>query len=613
MEAGFCNRAGIRQHTHTHLFVEIGSHIARISPTRRTGTRRHRNIDQMAEILDIITSCITLGQVCMQTATNIYALFSKANAVDGTLSELVNHVDSLAGVLKSIAETYSSSEDHWKGRPFVQHHWENVQKSMGHCKRTMDTLDTLVKSITIEPAPLGWRLRLSNGRQNAKAKIIAYKDVIEAFCRSMQISLQLIDLYISEVAGKKLTNRESNAQNHRNINTTITLVEGNVLNRLVGIEGDVKLLLEFIQSGITKVVEVTSESDEIDPLAKSELVIFIEDGIKSSVDSAQSVVDEIRSSHSKTEVSLPSPESDSEEESDQFEPLNSPATETHTIPSSILEAIGSDDHNEGINMDVLIIEEFREGAKKKFKEKNYAEAEEYLQEVRRLSEKHCGNLYEWKDETTMLRVRTLCFMHRWNEVEEIMMEEFKGKDDVLCELAKEYCIQGQTHDAFRLLKRHKHFQGRDETIATIVEDLRLEKKWEAAAKFADVEFVGKERPLEMVAMGCQHDRLWLQASILWLKVLHCKIARQASTADTFHAIANSYLHLQNTSAAADWCKEAIQQRLNSVGKDHLLFHHSVNLLARIHLADGNHGDAMAKRKLLGVHFNGNLPDIAYLS
>jgi hypothetical protein len=156
----------------------------------------------MAEVLDIISSCITLGQVCMQTATNIYHLFRKAKAVDDTLSVLVDHIDSLAGVLKSIAKTYSLSADHGNGHPVLQHHWENVQQSMAHCNRTMDTLDTLVKQITIERTQSGCRLRLSNGSQNAKAKIMAYKDVIVTFCRSMQISLQLIDLYVS-ISGKK--------------------------------------------------------------------------------------------------------------------------------------------------------------------------------------------------------------------------------------------------------------------------------------------------------------------------------------------------------------------------------------------------------------------------
>ena len=280
--------------------------------------------------------------------------------------------------------------------------------------------------------------------------------------------------------------------------------------------------------------------------------------------------------------------------------------EIQTIPTSIADGVNSLDEN--VDYELWIIEQLRHRATEKLNEKNYAEAKSKLEDVLKRSERKYGNIYEWKDDIIRKLALCQCYMHRWTEAEEIIATEFSGRDEVLRILAKEYCDEGRTNEALRILERK--FEGRDEMIARIVEDLCLKKKWETAVKFARVDFVGRERPLEIVAAGCQQSSMWVHAANIWREVLNCKIARQASTAETLHALANAHLHQKSLSEAGDWCQDAIKKRIATVGKAHILFYHTMNLLARIHLAEGNPEEAKAVRLLVPEEFlNGSCGEI----
>lgn len=279
---------------------------------------------------------------------------------------------------------------------------------------------------------------------------------------------------------------------------------------------------------------------------------------------------------------------------DETPEIDFPLADLQTLPTSIGEVVSSLDP--GADLNLLVIQKWRDKAAKKLAERNYAEAKVLLEKVVKRSEKSYGNLYEWKDDTVRMLAISNCHLHRWTEVEDAITTPFNGRDEVLRSLAEEYCAENKTNEALNILKIE--FEGRDETLSSIVTDLCVQKKWEIAVNFAGIDFVGREAPLEIVAAGCQQNSMWAEATDILKEILSCKLVRKAQTAETLHALANASLQQKNFTEARDWCRDAVDGRIATVGKSDILFYHTINLLARIYNGDGDPEEAEAMRSLL---------------
>lgn len=385
-------------------------------------------------------------------------------------------------------------------------------------------------------------------------------------------------------------------------------VESSITARVLNMEAKIDSLVHYLENDDTMHNE--PPPDDIDLDFTTANVRFMEQ-VRTSVRSAQSVVHDLRSSHTITESPPSSPIFEPRASHDLLEAelrgiTDCPASETQTIPASLIEDLAN--LGAGVDLGLMIIQRGRERAKQWLEDRHYSEAKERLESVLKRSERRYGNVYEWKDETMKLLGLTLCKMHRWNETEEIIQKEYEGRDQVLCALLREYCDRDMDDEAQNILARYRRFEGRDKAVDAIVENHCITRRWEAAARFAsEVEFFGQERPLEIVAEGCQHEGRWIQAANLWKKVLDCKLKRAAPTAETLHSLANANLHLRNLTEAKSWCDDAIEKRFESVGSEHVLFMHSMNLLAFIHVADGNPQEAQELRELMGEFTSGTTP------
>ena len=149
----------------------------------------------MSEPFSVVAASISLAQLCLTAVASIYALFSKANSVDRTLSSLADQVNLLATVLKSISETYTSTETTRQGHPALENHWAHVRVAMKDCEQTLNNLENLLKEIRFENGRFFRRARTQVGMEIQTSQIKSYNETIGAFCRTMQISFQLLNLY----------------------------------------------------------------------------------------------------------------------------------------------------------------------------------------------------------------------------------------------------------------------------------------------------------------------------------------------------------------------------------------------------------------------------------
>jgi hypothetical protein len=148
----------------------------------------------MAEPFSVAAAGVGLAQLCLKTVARIYEVFSRAKSVDATLSSLADQVNSLATVLKSISETNTSTEAARQGPSPPEQYWAIIRTTMDDCEQTLNNLKNLLEDIYLEKGRLVRRVRMQVGTEIQTSQINSYKETIEAFCGTMQISLQLLTL-----------------------------------------------------------------------------------------------------------------------------------------------------------------------------------------------------------------------------------------------------------------------------------------------------------------------------------------------------------------------------------------------------------------------------------
>lgn len=124
----------------------------------------------------------------------IYSFFRREQTVDETLNLLATDINLLAIVLKSVC---ASSRAREACRTDLEaQHWENIRKAMEDCKRMLDILEEMLRNAKIERGQ-SWRLRLVNGREIGQTRLLAYRRSISGFYSTIQLSLELLNLYFA--------------------------------------------------------------------------------------------------------------------------------------------------------------------------------------------------------------------------------------------------------------------------------------------------------------------------------------------------------------------------------------------------------------------------------
>lgn len=207
----------------------------------------------MIEPFSLSVGSISLAKLCATTVAGIYdvcVLFSRSKGVDTSLSSLADQINLLGNVLKSLSETYAANEDTVQAHPVLEQHWANIRVAMTDCEQTLNNLGQLLKEITVEHGRLMRRVRTQIGFDLKEFRITYYKETIGAFCRTMQISLQLLNLCAPVCNCQANYFRETAAKGNQNLDVAVNRVETNLSKRMVTIEADVKRLLNFLESGI---------------------------------------------------------------------------------------------------------------------------------------------------------------------------------------------------------------------------------------------------------------------------------------------------------------------------------------------------------------------------
>jgi uncharacterized protein YukE len=148
----------------------------------------------MMDPFSISLGTISLATLCAETASKIYAFFSNAKRVDATLSSLAEQINALAKVSTAVSDTWAQARGYNQSNSSLESHWSNIHEAMENCKQTLINFQNLLDELTVKEGRLFRKVRTQAGIALNEPEIAGYKNSIEAFCRVLQISLQLLEM-----------------------------------------------------------------------------------------------------------------------------------------------------------------------------------------------------------------------------------------------------------------------------------------------------------------------------------------------------------------------------------------------------------------------------------
>jgi len=154
----------------------------------------------MIEPISLIATSAALVGTCGKLAGYVYQFARKASAVDTAVGMLGIELDELRRVLGAINTTFNNPElARAAFEPQTGHesqHWENVRRSMSDCQRCLGSLERLFEKMNKEESSflgLGKKVLKMSWKEE---HISLHKQQISAYRQTMEVSLQLITVYI---------------------------------------------------------------------------------------------------------------------------------------------------------------------------------------------------------------------------------------------------------------------------------------------------------------------------------------------------------------------------------------------------------------------------------
>jgi hypothetical protein len=237
-----------------------------------------------------------------------------------------------------------------------------------------------------------------------------------------------------------------------------------------------------------------------------------------------------------------------------------------------------------VDIDYDLIESLLMSAKNKFANKDYEGAEKVLRRIMIRANVTYITAWKWRDE--ILRLLTVCYcqLEWWQEAAKVLDQDFKGKEKEMATLVTEFC---------------------------------LEDRFDAAKNVLSRDFAGRAKILEFYAKRANWEKRWVEAEEALLKLLDSLKAERSLPGfrrpdrsldiDRFRymqALAEVRYAKGTLDAARDVCLKAMYGRKNTLGRTHVLYYQSINLLALICEAQNDQVEAEGYKALLPSEFEG---------
>ena len=285
------------------------------------------------------------------------------------------------------------------------------------------------------------------------------------------------------------------------------------------------------------------------------------------------------------------------------------------------------------DLQVGLIQIWRNSASTNFETKNYAEAEKYLKRIIDRSESLFGTRFDWRSEVVEMLAIAYCHLDKCGEAEMLLGEPFEkkqevirllaakyyrigdwesgdriaksqlsGRDTDLKELLIEFCQQGRWIGVKKILE--KKFEGRDQTAEALGIAFCHKGEPASAEKLLEENFDGKERVLRTLSFYYFQNRELTKAEKILMDLFTNIDESSVTYFGAMHTLAEVKLGLQKFNEAEEWALKAMRGQKSVFGMQHTLFYQSVNLLAAVYEAKDELVEAEGYRGLLPSEFEG---------
>ena len=209
-----------------------------------------------------------------------------------------------------------------------------------------------------------------------------------------------------------------------------------------------------------------------------------------------------------------------------------------------------------------------------FTTKDYRKAQTLLEQVLRQSESEFGNDFTWRAKTMDMLVVSYCNLGKWVELNNILNEQYEGRNETLVMLTSQFC---------------------------------QERRWEDAMKLLYHEFEGKEGVLEKIARAFfVLDRPLAEAKPLLTVLMKYKGQDTRRGLERMYILAELCWRERDLNDAKRWCMTALEGENTVLEKSDPLFYQFVKLLVQICDAQHDHSGAENFSKLLSSDVQGIL-------
>jgi hypothetical protein len=151
--------------------------------------------------ISIGTAVAGLVGVCVRLSGQLYPFVSRVRTVDESIQTLKFEIDSLSAALGSIKISF---EDPLLAEAIVntqarheKRHWQNVRHSLDHCSNTLTRLEAILADVESCEGQFLVNVRRRIRLDMKSGEMVLLKEQIASCRRTLQLSLQLITVYVS--------------------------------------------------------------------------------------------------------------------------------------------------------------------------------------------------------------------------------------------------------------------------------------------------------------------------------------------------------------------------------------------------------------------------------